>query len=275
MLTRLLLVQSVIVGVLVGLASLFCGVELSLSRAELRTRAYRISPIVALLGLTYLFNRRSHTTGQRLSALIGWNITDDLYALEGDFVAGVQGVVPDALAGYFTFVYLFGFMFVLVFPVVAYFVLPSRRYLTELFVAYAVNYGVGAICYVLFVAYGPRKVIAHVGQPMYELYPQVSTLTGAVNSSANVFPSLHASLTVTVVALAWRTRAAYPRWPWLATGVALNVLLATMVLGIHWLIDLFAGIGLAALSVLIALRVAPRLEATDRGRGLALGDRKR
>lgn len=272
MLTRLLAIQAIIVGILVLLAGLVCDVDpFRLTWTEIRTRVSQIAPIVALLAVIYLFNRSSHTVGQQFSQLIGLNITDELYAFEGDLVAHLQGLVPSDFAGYFTFVYLFGFMFVLVFPVVAYFVLPSRRYLVALFVAYAVNYGVGAVCYVLFIAYGPRKVLAHVGAPMYELYPQVSELTGAVNSSANVFPSLHASLAVTVVLLAWLTRDEYPRWPWIATAVTINIIVATMVLGIHWLIDVIAGIWLAVLSILIALRVVSRIDDADRDSDRMLG----
>jgi nucleoside-diphosphate-sugar epimerase len=100
----------------------------------------------------------------------------------------------------------------LVFPIVAYFVLPSQWYLKELFIAYTVNYGGGAICYILFIAYGPRKVIATVQEPMSDHFQEVTTVTAAVNSSANVFPSLHVSLTVTVWLLAWRTRDEYGLW---------------------------------------------------------------
>ncbi|WP_247003238.1 phosphatase PAP2 family protein [Halosolutus gelatinilyticus] len=275
MLSQLLLIQAIIVGTLVLLTGIVCGVNpFRLDRTEVRTRIIRIAPIAGFLGLVYLFNRSSHTTGQNLSRLIGVNVTDELRAVEGDFVAHLQAAIPHDLAGYFTFIYLFGFMFVLVFPVVAYFLLPTRRYLTTLFVAYAVNYGIGAICYVVFIAYGPRKTFAHVGQPMYELYPEVSTLTGAVNSSANVFPSLHASLAVTVALLAWLTRDEYPRWTWIATAVTINIVIATMFLGIHWLIDVVAGAVLAVLSILIALRVVPPMEDVDRDPRAALGNRK-
>ncbi|WP_306054564.1 phosphatase PAP2 family protein [Natronococcus wangiae] len=258
-----LLLLVLVVGVLLVLTSALCDVDpFWLTLDDARARAREIVPYVGILGIVYLFNRSSHAVGQRLSAAIGLDITGTLHALEGNFVADLQGAFPYEFAEYFSFVYLFGFAFTLAFPVVAYFVLPSQRYLKELFVAYAVNYGAGAACYVLFIAYGPRNVIATVREPMFELYPQVVAITAAVNSSANVFPSLHASLTVTVWLMAWRTRDEYPLWPWISTFTVVNIIASTMFLGIHWLIDVIAGIGLAVISVAVALRVTARESAT-------------
>lgn len=267
---RILIFKGIIVTMLIVLISIVCNINFrSIKGDEIRTRAVKISPYVGLLAGIYLFNQSSHTIGQQLSALIGLNITEELYALEGNFVAILQGVIPSSFDSYFTFVYLFGFTVVLIFPVIAYFILPSQQYLRELFIAYTVNYGGGALCYVLFVAYGPRNVITHVGEPMYELYPQTSTVTGAVNSAANVFPSLHVSLAVTVALLAWQTREWYPRWLWIASGITLNIIIATMYLGIHWLSDVITGIGLAAISVLVAL--CADTHATDVAHGSEIG----
>lgn len=272
-LSTILLLKAAVVGVMIVLAAIACDVEPAwLTWDEVRRRVYDIAPYVAVLVLVYAFNRGSHTVGQRLSLLIGRDITRDLYALEGNFVATLQEIIPYRFAGYFTFFYLFGFAFVLAFPVVAYFAHPSRRYLKELFAAYAVNYAAGATCYLFFIAYGPRNTIVQVREPMYELYPQVVALTGSINSSANVFPSLHVSLVVTVVLLAWRTRDVYPRWPWLATLVTIHVVVATMFLGIHWFVDVLAGIGAAAVSVLVALYAVRYVDGVENEPEIAVRD---
>lgn len=272
MLANILVLQVLVVSLLVLLTSAYCDADPRwLTWGEIGGRVVRISPYVGFLVLVYAFNQWSHTTGQDISTTIGQNITIDLYAIEGDLVADLQRSIPEMFVEYFTVVYVFGFSFLLVFPIVAYFVLPSRRHLEELFVAYAVNYGVGALCYVLFIAYGPRNVIGHVGQPMYEHYPELATLTGSVNSAANVFPSLHASLTLTVVLLAWRTRAVYPRWLWLSSVVTANVAISTMYLGIHWLLDVIAGILLAVLSVLVAVYVVDRTNDFWNDSGIDVG----
>lgn len=168
-----------------------CFVSLSLD--EIAPKVYAISPYIVVLALIYVFNQISHTVGQRVSTQVGTDITDQLYMIEGDLVAGLQEVIPETFIEYFISIYVFGFAFVLVFPIIAYIVVPSQQYLVELFVAYAINYGGGGICYLLFIAYGPRNVIDHGDEPMHELYPQLTALTRSVNSSANVFPLLAVS----------------------------------------------------------------------------------
>lgn len=253
----ILLLVGTVVGAMVALTCVICGVDpFRLTREETRARALELRPYVAILALIYLGNRATHTA--YLAEGLGLNITDALYAVEGEFVLALQSAVPYRYAPFFSFVYVFGFSFVLAFPVVAYFALPSQRYVKELFVAYTVNYGVGAGCYLLFVAYGPRRVVDGVREPLFELYPEVLALTASINSSANVFPSLHVSLAVTATLLAWRTRSEYPRWPWIATPVTGAIVVATMYLGIHWLLDALFGIALAAISVLVALRFVDR-----------------
>lgn len=260
----LLIIAVVVVGLL-GLASAFCiGFEpFRLTRHEVRVRLRDVAPYATLLVVIYSFSRGVHRLTERYAG-IGVDITDALYAVEGTFVAELQRVVPAVLVDYFAFVYVFGFAFLLVFPPVAYFVLPSQRYLKELLVAYGVNYGGGSLCYLSFVAYGPRNVLPDlVREPLYDGYPQVQSVSAAVSSNTNVFPSLHASLAVTVLLLAWHTRAAYPRWLSIASVLVASVVVSTMVLGIHWLLDVIAGVVLALVSVGVGRLIVGNPDADD------------
>jgi len=87
---------------------------------------------------------------------------------------------------------------------------------------------------------------------LFDLVPLSQLLTAQINSSTNVFPSLHTSLSTTVAVLAWQTREVYPRWPVLSVPLALGVAFSTMYLGIHWAIDVLAGVCLGLASVAIA-----------------------
>jgi membrane-associated phospholipid phosphatase len=123
---------------------------------------------------------------------------------------------------------------------------PAR----EAILSYALNYVLGVICYVLFIAYGPRNVMPDiVDQLLYLHWPESNLLTSEVNSNVNVFPSLHTSLAVTVALLAYRTRDEYPAWLPISALLAASVVVSTMYLGIHWLTDVVAGVGLAFVSV--------------------------
>lgn len=243
-------------------------------------RLVDLTPYLALTGACYLFKKATHDLSLRVSLLLDWDITALLYAVEGAFVAGLQDAVPDPLDPYFSAVYMFGFTYLLLTPLVAYFLLSDQRHLKALLVAYVLNYGVGVAFYTLFVAYGPRNFLpALVEEPMFTMYPQSKDLTSAVGANTNVFPSLHTSMSVTVALFARRTRDAYPRWFLIASFVAGSVVLSTMVLGIHWLVDVLAGVVLGLWSVRAATRAVALMEgdaadsppASDVGESTASG----
>jgi PAP2 superfamily len=71
------------------------------------------------------------------------------------------------------------------------------------------------------------------------------------------FPSLHAALAVIVIAALWPMRCL--RWGALVLNTAM--LIATPIDGSHYLSDVLAGVGLAAISLLIAEIVAARMSA--------------
>jgi membrane-associated phospholipid phosphatase len=194
--------------------------------------------------------------GVAVSWIIGINVTDVILSIEGGFVGSVQSLASPPVTVYFSLIYVYGYSFLLTFPLVIYLLYEDARPLHETTVAYIVNYGVGVVCYVLFVAYGPRNVIPELVDPLlYTNWPQSQLLVRQVNANTNVLPSLHTSLSVTVALLAYRFRKAYPRWLPIAAWLAVSVTISTMYLGIHWGTDVLAGIVLAVLSVWIAERV--------------------
>ncbi|WP_122090301.1 phosphatase PAP2 family protein [Halalkalicoccus subterraneus] len=225
--------------------------------ADLRPRLGLAAPGLALLIAVLIVNSLTRRAAQQLSWLFGFQITDRIYRLEGDFVAWIQTFQTAELTIYFSAIYVYGYVFLLVFPLLAYLALSEQRPLHEITIAYTANYAIGLVCYLLFVAYGPRNLDV-AQQLMYNVYPSSRLLTSAVNTNTNVFPSLHTSLSMTVLLFAWRTRDAYPRWLAIAAVVAVSIVLSTMYLGIHWLTDVTAGTGLAVLSYWLGVRGADR-----------------
>jgi membrane-associated phospholipid phosphatase len=143
------------------------------------------------------------------------------------------------------------------FPLLAYFAHDNAGPLRRTIIAYGINYGLGVVCYLAFIAYGPRNLMPElVDSLLFTTYPKYQLLTSEVNSNTNVFPSLHTSLSVTVALLAAQTRDIYRGWLYISTLLAGSVVVATMYLGIHWGIDVAAGTALAILSVLVANRYA-------------------
>ncbi len=262
--------------------------RLAETRREFRTRFAAILPYAGLLAIVLLANKVARDIGPDISWIIGIRITDQLYRADGlllwplypdetpQVVVWLQSMATPELTAYFAFIYIYGYVFLLVFPLIAYFALPRPEPLRRTMVAYGVNYILGVLCYIVFIAYGPRNIIIdHADQLLYSQYAQYQFITTAVNDETNVFPSLHTSMAVSAALLAWTTREEYPLWVPIAAGLAISVLVSTMYLGIHWATDVIFGIILGWISVRIGIRfedsvpslggVKNRLSTTFRG----------
>jgi membrane-associated phospholipid phosphatase len=241
--------------------------RLAAAPRSIRSNLTAVAPTLGALFGVLALNGVVRDVGVDLSWLVGLNVTGYIYALEGNVVAQIQSVATPELTAYFGFMYVFGYVFLLTFPAVIYALHGSSRPLHVLLLAYSVNYGAGLVCYVLFVAYGPRNFVPELVEPLlFTSWPQAQLLTSEVNRNTNVFPSLHTSLSVTVALVAYRFRATYPRWLPVAAVFAASITVSTMYLGIHWATDVAGGVALAAVSVEVATQVddGPYLESVRR-----------
>jgi len=217
---------------------------------DITDRARMAAKPIGLLAGALLVNSAARDIGVNISWLIGINITQVIYRVEGSVVATIQSSTPVWLTGYFGYVYVYGYTFLLVFPLLAGLVASERQILRRTAVAYTINYILGILCYLLFVAYGPRNYMPALVEPLlFDALPRFQLLTSEVNANTNVFPSLHTSLSVTVALLAVHTHDRFPKWTPIATFLAASIVLSTMVLGIHWATDVVAGTVLGVFSV--------------------------
>jgi len=205
---------------------------------------------IGFLVVVLLLNSVVRNVGVELSWIIGTNITEFIFAIEGTVVATIQSLVPGWLTLYFGYVYVYGYAFLLVFPLLAALLAGERRHLRHTAFAYGINYTIGLCCYLLFIAYGPRNYMPTLVEPLlFDTLPRFQLLTSEVNANTNVFPSLHTSLSVTVALLAVRDHETFPKWTPVAVFLAVSIVLSTMILGIHWATDVVAGAMLASFSV--------------------------
>nr|WP_049904366.1 phosphatase PAP2 family protein [Natrialba asiatica] len=252
---------TVLVGLLITFSVCLNLQQIRRTTDEFNYRLRNVAPYLGTAALFFLAKRATHKYSLQISYALDWNITDELYAIEGKFVAILQNLVPETTLEFFSAMYMFGFPFLVVAPLILYFLLPSQRHLKELLIAYLLNYLIGSICYTLFIAYVPRNHLASVDGLMYQFYPQTQDLTAAVSANTYVFPSLHTSLAIVVLLFAWRSRREYPRWFPIAAFVVAGVVFSTMYLGIHWVLDVVAGVMLGAGTIYAAEQFVARVES--------------
>ena len=205
-----------------------------------------VAPYMAALGGVLLVSAVAREGLQSVSELYGLYLTGTIFAIEGEFVAWLQSYATDEVTRLLSWTYVYGYAFLLVFPLLAYAALEESTQLKRLLAAYTLNYAIGLVVYTIVFAHGPRNVMPDmVTSLLYTTTPDFQYLTTEINVNTNVFPSLHTSLSVTVAALAYRTRDVYPSWAVLSGVLATGVVFSTMYLGIHWALDVVAGIVLA------------------------------
>ncbi|ADD06752.1 putative PAP2-type phosphatase [Natrialba magadii ATCC 43099] len=262
MLTQVLTRVALVVALaLVFSLAVFIGRDrLASLRTEWRPRLRQSAPAFALLLVILGLNRIMRQDGYDISQAYGVHMTEVFYSLEGDFVLLFRSIATPEVTTFFSVSYVYVYAFVLVFPVVAYFALSNTVVLRQLLTAYSLNYVIGLTFYLLVIAYGPRNVMIE-GMDATHLYyanPEYIHLTTEVNQNRNVFPSLHTSLSATVAIFAYMTRDQYRAWFPVAVGLATSVIISTMYLGIHWAIDVVAGLVLAAVCVVLATQLVGR-----------------
>jgi len=114
---------------------------------------------------------------------------------------------------------------------------------------------IGYFGYVLFPAAPPRLVLASMFTQTLHGIPFLDEIRNSItilpSSSRGAFPSLHAGATLVALFFAWK----YLRWYfWLVLPFTIGLILSTIYLRHHYVIDLIAGWGLAHLAVWLGPR---------------------
>jgi hypothetical protein len=118
---------------------------------------------------------------------------------------------------------------------------------------------IGHTCYMLVPGFGPYTMpeLFENELPPGLWWQLVTQLVHQGGAQKDIFPSLHTALPTFILLFSFHNRSLYPyrlTWPLVGWFTA-NIIIATMFLRWHYLIDVVAGLALAAASFEIATRV--------------------
>jgi membrane-associated phospholipid phosphatase len=193
------------------------------------------------------------------------SVDDDLHAL-GVLLFGAEpamlldAVVSETTTEWFAFFY-FGYFFVLathVLPIL--FLAREPRRLGEFTFGLVFLFSVGHTLYMLVPGFGPYRAMAGAFENALPdgLWLDVVMETVAEGGAQkDIFPSLHTAAPTFIALFSFRHRERAPyRYTWpLVAFFALNIIVATMFLRWHWVLDVVAGLALAVVAQALAARV--------------------
>jgi membrane-associated phospholipid phosphatase len=182
--------------------------------------------------------------------------------------------VTPATTEWFAFFY-FGYFFLLAAHVLP-FVLGSRR--TKLLAEFSFGmlfvFSVAHTLYMFVPGYGPYHYLAGHFEHELPSGTWMNAVWSAVSSGGaqkDIFPSLHTAAPTFIAIFSFRHRDEVPfkySWP-LTAFFAANIVVATMFLRWHYLIDVVAGLVLANVGALVAARVARSEDVRRAAEGLS------
>ena len=193
----------------------------------------------------------------RITARFGRDFTPLFYAIEGGVTSGLQRFMQPALLYLLSYFYLMIFPMMVAVSLIIYYRQREKRLLLAVLVAYWVNYLIVLPFYLFFPV---NEVWAHPDTGARLLINQVSPLLmdsfRPMSGLDNCFPSFHTSLSVTLAFIAFHSRNRRFFFGMLASAGI--ILFSTLYLGIHWLIDVGAGILVGYIGYWIGMEAGDR-----------------
>jgi hypothetical protein len=200
----------------------------------------------------------------------------ELYAFDLAFFGIEPAMAMDATVSsitteWFSFFY-YGYFFVLALHVIPILMFSrNARVLSEFALGMLGIFCVGHIGYMLVPGFGPYRAMADQFQntlPSGMWLDLVRVTVASGGAQMDIFPSLHTAAPTFIAMFSFRHRDKLPfRYSWpLVAFCAVNIIIATMFLRWHYVIDVVAGMCLAVGALWVACR-ATRWEATRRAAG--------
>ncbi|MGF7045924.1 membrane-associated phospholipid phosphatase [Paenibacillus sp. DS2015] len=192
------------------------------------------------------------------------DFTPWIYGIEGHFVQSVQHIFNNPYVTQITvFFYIIVFQSLLIASIAVYIIDRNKVLVYATCFAIITNYAIAIPFYILFPvnevwSYSPSGV----SFLMLDVFPKFEQEYRPLSGLNNCFPSLHTSISVTIMFLA--ARSGNIRWR-VITGIScLIILFSIFYLGIHWLTDMIAGTMLGLFASSFGIYMAKRTIQKER-----------
>ncbi len=193
--------------------------------------------------------------------LVALDVTDAIKGFEMGLHAPIQSALGPSVVIPLAVAYLIGFPFLIFFSLTYYVWLGKGRTAKRALAAFALPYLFAIPLFFIM----PVHEVWTVGsaQNLAVVSPWIAQFLYAFNDVGNNFPSLHTAISVTLAYVAWKWA---PRpFAYVSIAIAALIVPATVILGIHWFVDVVAGLALAAFVVWVIRRTWPDNTSGKRG----------
>lgn len=182
------------------------------------------------------------------------DFTDQVYQLEGNFVATVQKLfLNPTLTEWSTFFYVVVFPTLMIASIGIYTYTRNYRLFYAICYALMCNYLVAIPFYLFFPVQEVWAYHPDVAMLMHNVFPTFEQDYRPLSGIDNCFPSLHTSISVSMATIAMRSRNTF--WRLFTVGSAVFIIFSIFYLGVHWLTDMCGGLLLGLFAGRTALRI--------------------
>ncbi|MBL0386780.1 inositol phosphorylceramide synthase [Tumebacillus sp. ITR2] len=185
----------------------------------------------------------------------GWLLHIDAWMFGVQPSIWLEPLIRPWLTDYLSFVYMIWFP--MIFFTLLLMMLKSRQAVSGYVAAALFAFYVGYVSYTIVPAIGPLYSLADTyttslsGGGITEMQRAVVTSQQDMNISRDCFPSLHTAISCVMLYFVWTYRR---KWMWLYGPLVVSILISTVYLRYHYVIDVIAGIGLATLTCWLGRR---------------------
>jgi membrane-associated phospholipid phosphatase len=183
------------------------------------------------------------------------NLDAKLFALDLDWFGFEASLALDAhistfAAEWFAFFYFCYFFLLLAHSIPIVIFSKNQRLVSEFSIGFLALYCTGQLVYALVPGYGPVRELANQFKTSFPhglWLDSVMVTVASGGAQKDIFPSLHTAAPVFLTLFSFRNRRVMPfgyTWPVMAFFSA-NIMIATLFLRWHWVIDVIAGLVLA------------------------------